>query len=250
MRFQPTAILLALALLAAPALAQPIIGQGEKPLRTIAVSGTVTKKVMPDVIVWHITVTETHPDLERASQACERSIRNVLTALDELDIEEKDIETGVLDVQRIFERDRYGNTAAFRHFQVRRTVVARQRDLSGFDAFYKALLKAAEVELNFTLEASNIEEVRYEARLEALRTAKKKAGDLAAVVDAKLGQVLTIQEAFTPIIPLYNQRAANFAMAIEAAPGGEGGAADAESGTFAPGAIEVKVTVNAVFELE
>lgn len=254
-RFSPVLLILMLVTFtASPALAQQVLGEDEKPLRTISVTGTVTKKIMPDVIVWQIVVTDTDPDIERAGDANEKSIRNVLEVADDLDIVAEDIETGVLEMQRVFERDRFGNKVVFRHFEVKRTVFVRQRDLERFDEFYKSLIKATEVEVSFSLESSRIEAVRYETRLEALRTAKKKAADLAKVVDAKLGPVLTIQEAYTPVMPRYNARAANMMMAMEAAPGGAGGGgggeADAESGTFAPGAIEVKVTVHATFELQ
>jgi len=105
------------------------------------------------------------------------------------------------------------------------------------------------MEVNFGLESSRIHELRAETRLKAVRIAKEKAAAMVGEVGAKLGKIRTLDEYKRPELPPYGgfggaaSNVAYFDAASALAP-------DVSTGTFAPGAIEVRVTVYATFEIE
>lgn len=218
--------------------------EGETPVRSISVSGTVTTKTAPDQIVWRIDLTETGADMRAAKARSDEKVRSVLALREKLGVDEGDLETGRVNIRREYQRDPHGNRGNFKHFIVSRSVTIRQRDLKRFDEFLDALVASAEMEVNFSSESSKIHEVRAETRLKALQAAKNKAEAMAEVVGAKLGQVLTIDEHLKSgrgTSPWMN----NNAIARHSVP-----SVDLATDRFVPGAIEVRETVYATFELE
>jgi uncharacterized protein YggE len=218
------------------------LAQGEKPVRSISVSGTVETKTAPDRIVWRISLTDTNVSLLDAKKANDKSIRAVIALREKLGIEEGDLETGQMSVRREYERDQRGERGAFKHFVVTRSATMVQRDLKRFDEFLDALVSSAEMEVNFSFESSRIHEVRADTRLKALAAAKDKAEAMAKAVGAKLGRAIAINE--HPQNDPGRNPFSNSAY-VQSIP-----AADLATDRFVPGAINVQVTVYATFELE
>jgi uncharacterized protein YggE len=130
-----------------------------------------------------------------------------------------------------------------------RTIVARPRaSARGWSGFVQRLIAAKDIEVHFTLESSKYHDIRAQTRIKAAVMARDKAKAMAGALDAKVGKVLTISEAGPTTDPFGNYRLGN--NAINFAGGGGDGQPDADRGTFAPGAIEIRVTVHATFELE
>ncbi len=209
--------------------------------RYINVSGTAVTKVVPDRIVWRLTVVDENPELLVAKQSNDAKMARVLEAIDSLDVEPADVQSSELSFERVYERDRYNHRGNFKHYRVTRVITVRQRDLDRFDEFLKELVAKVELEASYRFESSKMEDVRWETRLTALKIAKKKAGDMAGVLDAKVGPVMRIEE------PHDNWRVTtnNFVNRSAGA-----GAADSITGTFAPGTIDVRVSVNVRFALD
>lgn len=133
---------------------------------------------------------------------------------------------------------------SFRHFEVIRTVTLRQRDTSRFDAVLAGLIGAADVEVNYHLESSEYHAQRAKTRLEAVKAAREKATAMTELLGAKLGRVLRIAEP-QENWGSYSSFASNAAFAAprQAEP-------DEAPGTFAPGAVEIRVSIEVVFEIE
>ena len=207
--------------------------------RTIAVTGTAVVHTVPDTVVWHLTTRAEHADLGRAKAASDRELQAVLAAARDLGLAEEDIQTGQLRADREYHRDQWGESTRFRHWNVSRQVTLTQRELDGFDGMLTALVEAADVELHYKLRSSRIHERRADTRLDAGRLARTKAEALGAERGGELGEVLTVDEiagggyAYNPL--------ANAAFHDPVS------VADASTGTFAPGTIEVRVAVGATF---
>jgi len=210
-------------------------------LRTISVTGTVETRVAPDHIVWSIDLRDADPDIGAAKQASDEKTEAIVGLRDQLGIEEGDIETGHVRIDREYNRDERGNRTDFKGFVVTRNITIRQRDLKRFDEYLDALVSSADIEVNFRLATSEIQEVRAATRLDALRMAKKKAADMAEVVGAKLGPALTIRERSNSSIEYDGSNGTTTISepSIELA-----------TARFVPGALTVKVSVDATFELE
>ena len=210
-------------------------------VRTIQVSGTVETATAPDQVLWTITLSDFDKDLPRAKAANDEKVKSVVALRRQFGIEEGDLVTGHLAIAREYEHNQHGCQGNFKHFQVSRTVTIRQRDLRRFDELLDALVASAEMEVSFSFESSHIHAVRAETRLKALEAAKSKAEAMAAVVGARVGRAISIRE-HAENAP-WGAFASNLAVVHDALP------ADVATERFVPGAITVRLTVYATFEL-
>ncbi len=222
--------------------ASPLLAQ-DGAVRSISVSGTAETKTAPDLIVWRVNLSDANKDLATAKAQSDVKVRSVLALREKLDIEEGDLETGHVSVNREYERDQRGQRGDFKHFVFSRSVTIRQRDLERFDEFLDALVSSAEMEVSFSFESSRIHQVRSETRLRAVAAAKDKAAAMVAAVGAKLGRVLTLNEHQQG--DQWRRPMSNNISVFDGTP-----SVDVASETFVPGAIVVRITVYASFEIE
>jgi uncharacterized protein YggE len=236
-----TSLLLAattLVTLAHPARAQHVT-------RSVTVTGTAVAKVKPDIVVWTINVTTTDATLKVARDANDESTRKVLALRGELKIDAQDVQTGHLRIEKVFERDRSGNQGVFRHYSFHRTILLRQRDTAKIDDVLQDLTGTKNLEISYALEAANFHKVRRETRLRAVKVAKEKASEMTLLLGAKLGHVLEIHETSSGHNSWYASEFSNTSFPIDppAQP-------DDIVGTFAPGSIDISVSVNIRFAIE
>jgi uncharacterized protein YggE len=212
--------------------------------RHVSVTGTAIARVQPDTVVWQTTIRRANRELAKAQMACDEGVKQVLALRGDLQLKSEDVQTGYLSVQKVFDRDQAGNTTSFRHFEVVRTVTLRQRDTKQFDVVLARLIGAADVEVTYHLESSEYHKLRSQTRLEAVKAAREKAAAMTELLGAKLGRVLRIAEPRENWSSPYSN-ASNFAYSAprQAEP-------DEAPGTFAPGAIEVRVSIEVDFEIE
>jgi uncharacterized protein YggE len=213
--------------------------------RHVSVTGTAIARVQPDIVAWHVTIRRTDKELAKAQAACDEGVKRVLGLRVDLKLKSEDAQTGYLSVQKIYDRDQAGNQTSFRHFQVERTITLRQRDTSRFDEVLARLVGAGDVEVSYSLESSEYHALRTKTRLEAVKAARKKATEMTELLGSKLGRVLRIAE------PQENWGASSyFGNSNVAYSAPRAVEPDEAPGTFAPGAIEVKVSIEVAFEIE
>jgi hypothetical protein len=214
--------------------------------RRISVSGTAVTQVPFDVVLWHLVITDFDKDLLAAKRTNDHRVKAILGLRQELGLKEGDLETERVSIHREYEKAEGGGQGAFKHFLITRDVDIRQRELGRFDEFLQKLVASAAPEFSVEFQSSRIQDVRAETRLKALQIAREKAVALAAVVDARLGEVLTVDE--------------HWPTSSFGAGGGGGGFGgydlgqflepDVEASTLVPGPLDVRITVFATFELK
>jgi uncharacterized protein YggE len=219
--------------------------RAEDATRSVKVTGTAVAKVKPDMVVWTVNVTNTDPNLKVARETNDEGVRKILKLRGELGIDAKDVQTGNLRIRKVFDRDRSGNQGAFRHYSFQRTIVLRQRDTAKFDDVLQNLTGTENVEISYSLESADFHKVRRETRLRAVKVAKEKASEMTTLLGAKLGHVLTIDESSPGRDPWRGSPTSNAAF-YSGAPAQP----DDIEGTFAPGSIEIRVSVNIRFAIE
>jgi uncharacterized protein YggE len=219
-----------------------VLADEAAPVRQISVAGTVETKTAPDQVLWQISLREADKNLQEAKRRSDEKTRAVLALGSKLGLGEGDLETSHLGVYREYERTQHGERGDFKHFAVSRSITIRQRDLKRFDDFLGQLLASTDMEVSYNLESSRANEVRAQARLQALKVAREKAAAMAAALGASLGPVLKIEE-HIPREPW--QGYASNSMVVESAP-----AVDQRSETFVPGALTLRVTVHVTFALK
>ena len=210
--------------------------------RTISVVGTAVTRTIPDTVVWHVTTTSAFRDLVRAKEESDKQMQAILTTVRELGVDADDMQTGYLDVSKEYERNSYGSIGELKHFRVTRLITIKERDTARFDMFLTRLIKSADMDVRYTLETSKIHEIRTKTRLEAVAITRTKAEAMAGELGASVGEVLSVVE----------QGERGYGMANRTSWDGlqlESGKIDESTGTFAPGSIEVQVSVGVVFEL-
>lgn len=213
--------------------------------RHVSVTGTSVARVQPDIVVWHVNVRRVNKELAKAQAECGATVDKVLGLRTELKLKPEDAQTGYLSVQKIYDRDQAGNQTSFRHFLVDRSITLRQRDTSRFDDVLARLMEAGDVEVSYSLESSAYHELRKSTRLEAVKQAREKAAAMTELLGGKLGRALRIaepQETWGSFNSLSSSNSAFSAPRLAES--------DDAPGTFAPGAIEVKVSIEVAFEIE
>ena len=208
-------------------------------LRTISVTGTATTRTTPDTVVWDITTTASHLKLVSAKEQSDKQMQAILSTARKLGVEPNDLQTGFLAVRKEYKEDQYGNWGDFKGFLVTRQITIKERDTSRFDEFLTSLIKSSDMEVHYTLESSRLQEIQADTRLKSVVLAQKKASAMAGALGAEIGEVLTVTEAPQHS---YGTISANAGFLDDVGGGG--------TGTFAPGSIEVQVTVGVVFELK
>jgi uncharacterized protein YggE len=213
--------------------------------RHVSVTGTAVSRVQPDIVVWSVNVRRTHRDLAQAQASCDEGVKKILAIKNDLKLKPEDVQTGYLSIQKIYDRDQYGNQTSFKHFEVVRTVTLRQKDTTKFDEVLTKLIDAADVGVSYHLESSEYLNIRTTTRLRAVTAAREKAQAMTELLGAKLGRALVIEEPKESwgrsAINNYNN-----SVAVE----GRNAEPDTAPGTFAPGSIEVRVSIDVTFEIE
>jgi uncharacterized protein YggE len=217
--------------------------------RKVSVTGTAVTKVAPDIIVWSLTTTDIDPSLLAAKGQSDAKLKAIILLREALGVAEADVQTGHLQIAREYERDAQGNRREFRHFVVTRTVTYTQRALERFDEFLTKFVGAAEVELSFAFDTSKRVAIREETRIQAVLAAREKAAAMTKALGANIGKVLTIEEEGGASAS-WLSNGNNFSNFNRSVPGEEGAAPDVGNGTFAPGTIEVRISVKVSFEIE
>jgi len=207
--------------------------------RSIAVTGTAVVQVVPDYVAWSISIVDTHIELLAAKRQNDGRVAAAMELIKSLGTEPVDVQTSNVSVYKEFNHDEQGRQTTFKHHVVSRIISVKQRDLKRFDEFFDALVDKTQADVNFNWQSSQLPDLRKEARKRAVQIAKEKAEAMLSELGAKLGPVMTVEEESgkNPGFIATN----NSLMAAESKPD------DEISGTFAPGAIEVRVSVNVKF---
>jgi len=215
------------------------IGRPSAERDTITISGEGRVTAIPDIATTSIGVQTERTTVAAAQKENTEKMNTIIERLKDLGIEKEDIKTTSYNVYPVYDYNR--GTRTDRGFSVDQRVTVKIRDL---DKTGEVLAAAAELGanqvggLNFTVDEP--EELRQDARLEALEAAKKKADALTKAAGVKLGGIVGFNEGSAGYPqPVYR------ALSLEA----YGGADTAVSPEIEQGSQEVVVTVSVTYEI-
>lgn len=208
------------------------------PAEGISVSGSGSAFGAPDVAVLQLGVSVLKPSVAEAREEAASAMEDVLDSMKDNDVEEKDIQTTRFSVQA--EYDYEDGRQELRGFRVTNIVTAKLRDIDKTGEVLDDAIKAGgdlvEVQsVSFTID--DPEELREEARREAVEDARQKAETLAELTDVKLGEPLSISESGEAVPIPY--RAEMGAVVEEEAPT-----------AIEAGELEVIIDVQIVYDIE
>jgi uncharacterized protein len=210
----------ALALLAAPALAQTAPAETALPA-VISVSGEATVSVAPDLAQIEAGVTSDAKTAREASDANNAAMGKVLLALKGAGIEEKDFQTSRLSLQPQSAPNRTGPSAIV-GYRASNRVTIRLRDVTKVAGVIDTLVAAGANDIggiNFTV--SQASKLLDEAREQAIADARRKAEIYAKAAGVTLGAPLSISEEGNAAPVPYRKMAAGMAASAPVAQGEE-----------------------------
>lgn len=208
--------------------------------RMVTVEGEAEAFVAPDKASVEIGVETEGKDADDVKSDNDEIMRKLITKLKRIGIDQLDLQTSMVALQPIYNWKPDGQRE-FVKFQMRNTLHVTVKDLQKLDAVMSASTEVGgNIVQNINFSLSTAKAVRDDLRVQAARDAKRKAEALAAAVGSRAGKPLTI------ISNEYNpQPYVMREMMMSKAANQDGGGA-----AVAAGQLQMRVTVNATFELE
>lgn len=215
--------------------------RGLEPRETLlSVSASGHAESRPDQAQFQAGISTWGADAKAASQANSKKIGEIVSALEQIGIPQKDIQTRALSVQRLDWGDRRGQ------YQASNVVSVTVRNVDRAGAAVTAATSAgANVLSGPDLKMANPEVAANQAYMSAYKAARSRAEAYAVAADMKVARVLTIRDAGG------SQGDRYLTAAVPAAPPpvlAEQASADA-SARFMPGQTASSVAVQVDFAL-
>lgn len=213
--------------------------QEQKIQPQISVSGEGIVKVIPDEAILSIAVETKGEVSAKVKKDNDVVIDKVLKYLKTTKINPKDIKS-----ERVSLYPQYDYNKKKNYYMAAQTINITLRDLTQYEVIMDELVKLGVNRVNgVTFQSSEIEKLKSEARVLAIKDAQKKASDYAGALGQKAGKAIMVsdnsQSYYNP--PMFR----NVAMA-EAKLMSDG----AQQESIAVGEIEIRTNINITFILE
>ncbi|HDT14813.1 MAG TPA: DUF541 domain-containing protein [Firmicutes bacterium] len=159
----------------------------------VSVTGKSEIRVVPDEVVISVTVQTDDKNLQEAKRKNDRLASNLISAVNKLGVEKKDIQTGYIQIEPRYEK-RY-EQEGFAGYFVKNTVTIKIRDINKFEVILsEAVTNNIDRVNGIVFGTSKKEELEKKARLDAVKDAKIKAVDMASEIGQSAGRAVSIRE--------------------------------------------------------
>ncbi len=205
---------------------------------TITVSGEASVVTAPDVATLSLGATGRGKDPITAMNATSEILDAVIARLRDQGLEERDIQTSSLRLNRMARWDREKEIEVFQGFEASNMLSIRVRDLSQLSEVLGAVLQDGANSLsNLSWGVQDTQTLEDEARRRAIKDAMAKAALYADAAGVTVGAVQSIRDTAEPLVQSSMARSAPVMEAM---------AADVP---VAAGEIEATARVTMVFEI-
>jgi len=214
----------------------------DKPdLRAITITGEAEVKVVPDEVVFDITVQTINRDLRVAKSQTDDRLRKVMELTRRYKILPADVQTDYIKLEPRYRGN--DESRMFIGYAVRKDLVFTLRDITQAESLLSELMEAGISRINgVKFQTSQMRKYRDQARALAIKAAQEKAVALSAEIGQKIGKAYSIEEEVpSRTNPYANYSTNNGTIASD-------DAAESE-GTLALGQIKVSARVTVKFEL-
>lgn len=215
-------------------LAVTLVAAQDKMQTIISVTGEGTVKIVPDQVTIRMSVENSGDDPVALKSVNDRAVNDVLSFIRQNGVDAKDVQTQHVNLNK-----RYDYNTKTYSYHANQTITVLLKDLKKYDGLISGLITRGINRIDgISFGTSKLEELKSEARKLAVSNAKTKAVEYAGVLNQTVGKAIQISEqSYSPPVPLFRAEA----MAFSADSGGE---------TLAVGEMEIKATINVVFELK
>ncbi|MEM7789242.1 MAG: SIMPL domain-containing protein [Bacteroidota bacterium] len=211
--------------------------------RTISVTGSAERLVIPDEVILQLEVETRDPGLEAATESNQATIDAVAAIARRYGVPPARIQTERIDLQPQYTSRRQEDGTSIQvlyEYQVRRAINVTLRDLDVFDDLLRDAVGAGVNRINgVEYRTTDLRTHRDAARLQAIAAAREKAEALAGALGQSIGRPITINEiGFTSSFG----RVAYSQNVISEVPAGDGV-------STRPGQIAIRGSISVTFEL-
>jgi hypothetical protein len=221
----------------APSLPISSVVTQKQDLFTVSGEGKVT--VVPDTGIVSVGINLTRPTVKSAQSEVNTVINKVISELKKLNIESKDIKTENYSVNPDY--DYTAGTARVTGYRVSAELRITVRELDKLNQVIDSATAAGANTIggiSLTVDDKRQEELKQQAREEAVKQAKSKAASLSSAAGISLGKIINIQES-SPVTP--------GPLFLAADKVGRGGGS--ESTDIQPGSTDITSTITLTYEV-
>jgi uncharacterized protein YggE len=209
--------------------------------RLITVTGEAEVLVVPDEVVFDLTVQSLNKDLRAAKAQTDERLKKLVELTRRYGVAPKDVQTDYVKLEPRYRGN--DESRLFLGYSVRKDLVFTLRDVSRAEELLSEVMESGITRINgVRFQTSQMRKYRDQARALAIRAAQEKATALTAEIGQKIGRAYSIEEDAPSRINYAQNSMANLQMS------GGGDAADSE-GTLSLGQIKVSARVTVRFEL-
>lgn len=207
----------------------------------ITVSGEGKIYAKPDVAIVSLGVNTTGATVAAVTQSNTDKMNAVITAIKNLKIDEKDIQTTNYNLTPLYN---YTEAAGriFQGYTLDQNIQVKIRDFTKIgDVLSQATSNGANLtgDLQFTID--NPEQFKEQARAKAIAQAKANAQNLAKESGVNLGKLINVYESSNPYPVMYSNSAKGIGGGVpEAVP----------TPVIQPGQQEIDVTINLTYQVQ
>ena len=203
---------------------------------SVSVTGEGIIKIIPDVVTINVQVEHKGQNPKELKKKNNRIISDVLSYVKSLGINDKDVKTPYVRLNK-----NYDYQTKTYHYVANQNVVIKLSDLTKYEGLMDGLLDRGINRIDgVNFSTSKEEELKSEARKKAIMNAKTKAEEYSKVLNQTVGKAISISEFSnnTYPTPMYES-------VLQVASDG----ADVSQQTISVGIIEIRTTINVIFEL-
>ncbi len=210
---------------------------------TISVGGNGEVRMLPDMARVSIAVEERDPSLTVAQKAVADATEKVMDLIDDLDIEDRHVDTTGASVQPDYRWNRQAEKQELVGYIVRRQIDVELRDLDLLGELIDGAVRAGVNRVSPPLlDTSRRREAYREALAKAVQDARQNAEAIADSLRVDLGDVVRVDAAPRTPVPRPLARAGMAQMGVAEADTGAAG--------YQPGELRLEAMVIAVFAIE
>jgi uncharacterized protein len=212
----------------------------EPPL--ITVTGEAEVNVIPDEVVFDVTVQTFNRDLRQAKTLTDEKVKALIALTRKYGVAAEDVQTDYIKLDPRYRGNDEARTLL--GYSVRKDLLFTLRDVSKAEALLSDILEGGVTRLNSVrFQTSQLRKYRDQARASAIAAAREKALALTATIGQTIGKAYSIEEEVPPQRGYAVQNAMSNTSSFEA------GDSSSSEGTLALGRIKVNARVTVRFEL-
>lgn len=203
----------------------------------ISVSGEGIVKVTPDQVFIKVRVENQGKSAQQVKELNDKAIDQVLKYAKSMDIDQKDINTEYINLNK-----NYDYQTKEYNYVANQSIAILLKDLDKYTDFTQGLLNAGINRIDgVEFRSTGIEQHKTEARIAAVKDAKKKAHELASALGMSVGKALYINESggVSAPQPVYRMEMAKASFSDSS-----------NMETIAVGEMAIKASVSIRFELK